>query len=58
MVSPEKLSVCVCVCVCVYFLLTCLNEPKLLLLYFLVFLLLFFSPQKRDVWAKAEEEEE
>ena len=50
---PEKLGVCVCV----YFLLMCLNEPKLLLLYFLVFLLLF-SPQKRDVWAKAEEEEE
>ena len=47
---PEELSVCVCVC----FLLTCLNESKLLSLYFLVFL--FF--QKGDVWAEAEEEEE
>ena len=44
MVSFQKNSECVCVCV--YFLLTCLNEPKLLLLYFLVFLLLFFPPEK------------
>ena len=42
MVSFQKNSVCVCV----YFLLTCLNEPKLLFLYFLVFLSFFFFSRK------------